>query len=346
VRHIGDKTQFEVGYQLTSPLQTYSVLFGGIQPVPGVGTLMVPTNAGDVLGLANSRVKGAKDNVLFRDGSEMHFDEAARLVFRTEGSYATAYDWENGRLRAIRGFYRGQERGTDRVDIQPAGLLETAHSSTGKTASYRYDDSGCAVWVQASPVASIGTPAGQLVEMRREGKPVRSFEYDGQGRMTRERRDGAELNYSVQRSPDGVTTISSANETARYDVAMRPLSHTLADGTSIQFRHRRRRRSGRRSESASWRPHEIRWSDSGKQEEWRLPEGGLYKTEFDDAGRPVSISVGDRLAVRRPIRPVRPPGIDGDGNLPRPAGVRSRRSAGRVTDQPARTEGSLGPIRL
>jgi RHS repeat-associated protein len=300
VRHIGDSTQFEIGYQLSSPLNTWSVVFGGIQAVPGVGTLMTPRSPCDVLGLANSHVPGAKQNVIFRDGSEMHFDDAGRIVAWNRGPLSLRYEWDaTGRLNAIRGLWNNREEGSIALHYNAKGLVETAQSSTGKVATYRYDDAGTLFWVKASPVREYRYGSGKLVEMLREGKPVRQFEYDGQGRLTKEKDDGVERTWAAQRSPDGSVTIASGGDTAQYDSAMRPVSQKLPDGTSVQWR----------TQPDGSRIAEISLADggrlvasrsaSGNQETWRLPDGGSYRTEFDDAGRPVAVWAGDRMASKR-----------------------------------------------
>ncbi len=109
VKRDGKRSRYRVVPHLVSPLGTMDIQFDRIEYVEPYGIeIPVAKDHPEIVGVAggyNKIVKVQTHQVLFRDGTEWHFDDDSRLVLVQAGGVATRYAWDSaGRLNQIVGY--------------------------------------------------------------------------------------------------------------------------------------------------------------------------------------------------------------------------------------------------
>jgi len=311
-RRNGDKTKYKITYQLTSPLGTYCETFRDHKHVPEAnGELLVPTNPGNILGLGstqNEKIGYPTKVLFFRNGQRLHFDGEGNLVARMGGPLTVVYRRDGiHRVRRIEGWYGKKLRADIRLDYDKQGRLVSAQSSNADVVKYTYNEAGMLTHVEG-PKGVVGYQYkdGLVTAVTQNGQISREFEYNEYGQLLREkRRDEGKISYKITSVPEGVKiTASRADkpaiaETARYDVAFRPLSRKFEDGTQIKWQYNNAGVSESTITLPQGEQYVINRSADGRKTTWHLPEGGTYSTEHDKGSRLTTLRQGNRIILQQ-----------------------------------------------
>lgn len=312
VSRIGDDTKYEVVYQLTSPLNTYSETFIGRKYVSEAGAeLIVPGTPDSVLlGIAEARDKriGFTKEILFRDGQRWHFDDSGSLVSAERPPLAVVYRWNQGRVYRIEGWYGDRLYADIKLEYDEHSRLALARGSNNVAIKYIYDEAGMLIRLEGVYNTLEYRYRDDLVtEVIWNGKTIQHFEYNGRGQLLKQKRaDGAEYVYSVSSEPDGIkvtaskTGMEEAEVTALYDQDFHPTGRVMRDGTRVQTQ-------GNGSDGTETKitlPDGMEYSVSRSSdgETWKLPDGGTYHVEYDAGGRVISLQQGQSQVVRQQWR--------------------------------------------
>lgn len=314
VRRSNGKTEYKTGYQLTSPLNTYSESFRQVKFVPEMnGKLLVPGRHGIFLGMAekNHDKIGFPTKVLvFRDGRRWHFDDSGNLVAQIQDPLTVIYRRnEANRIRRIEGWYGKELRADIQLHYDKHGNLTSARGSNNKEVSYKYQYSSPGVLTQVKgpeAEAEYEYKNGLVTAVATNGKDVRRFEYDDNGRLLSEQQaDGTKITYAVSSGSEGAKKITASTnknkrpESVEYDAAFRPLNRIFENGTQVQWQYDQSDAVTATIKQTQGEQHIVTRSADGGQMTWRLPEGRTYSTKYDKAGRMTAFWESDKLIMEQ-----------------------------------------------
>lgn len=312
VRRTGDRTEYRIVYQLTSPLGTYSESFKEHKFVPEVkGKLLISAHSGIFLGVAdteNQKIGYPTKVLIFRDGRRWHFDDAGNLVAQTEGPLTVVYRRDGvHRIRRMEGWYGKNLRADIRLDYDKQGRLISARGSNGDVTKYNYDKAEKLTRVEGPKgVFGYRYRDGLVAAVAQNGKITREFEYNERGRLVREKRiDGSEIAYTVTSGPEGIKVSASRAdkvaiaEIAHYDTAFRPVSRILEDGTKIGWRYDDTGATESTITLPQGEQYVLNRSAEGRKIAWQLPTGGTYSAEHDEGGRLIALRQGNRTSLHQ-----------------------------------------------
>ena len=296
----GKKVKIHRAYQLSSPLGTWSEMFGERKElnVPGVpaGLVAVPRTSRDMLAAWTNR-----DNqhvVKFRDGRKWTFDKDGWLIAQSRAPLTLTYQRDSQhRVTRIEGRV-GVARCHIDLRYDDRGRLLEAVGSDGWKVDYRYDAAGL--------LAAVHRPDGLLeyryrdslvIEERRDGKSQRQFDYAEGGRLrTAVRGDTGRVAYQVTGIPGRGTRLTLTPtdhpeqvETVTFDAHYRPLSVAAADGTRAEWRYENTGAVTFTLVEPGCKPLTVLVSADGRREEILLPSGVQYARNFDEGGRPTEL---------------------------------------------------------
>lgn len=311
VRRTGEKVEYRMTYQLTSPLNTYTARFTEQKVVPEVqGSLLVPETAGDILGIARvkeERLGMPTHVVLCRDGRRWHFDEAGYLVADIEAPLAVVYRRDQAhRIQRMEGWYGKDLRADIRLAYDADGHLISAQGSSAMVVHYTYDNGRL-----TGSESPLGTRAytyhdGLVTSIVQNGTVVRRFVYTSRGQLQREQHaDDPETTYQVSAGPQQTAVTASradtpqAEETVQYDPALRPVRRALADGTQVQWQYDDRGAVETTIILPEGERYVVSRAAHGTHETLRVPAGGHYRAEYDGAGRITTLRQGEHLVLRQ-----------------------------------------------
>lgn len=307
VRRDGDEAVTKPGFQLTSPLGTWSARFTERRFVAEAnGKLLVPQETGPILGLANSqdaRIGQPTHDVLFRDGRRWSFDADGLLVAQEQVPLMVIYRRDNGgRILRIEGWYGEYLRADIRLEYDGQGRIAKAKGSSGDETNYVYDGAGALSRVSTgSNTFSYRYQDGLLAAIAANGEDLRRLEYDSHGRLVSRWVAGAggTERYEVATGPNG-TTVSRRDgntgatlETAEYDTEIRPRRWSGADGSEISWNHGDDA-SEARLRTAAGDVHTVTVKRDGSEAVWLRPGGRQYKMRYDLGGRLTEVRKDDR----------------------------------------------------
>lgn len=315
-RREGDAVEYRVGYTLQSPLGTWSADFSEVRFVAEAnGELMVPRDSGPILGLANGhdeRVGQPTHDVLFRDGRLWMFGHDGSLIAQSKGPETVVYRRDRaGRLRRIEGWYGQHLRADIKLDYDGEGRLVKATGSNQAEVSYNYDGTGLLSQViGAGEQADYRYRNGLVVAIARNGEDVRRFEYDPRGRLSSQWDRGADAptRYEIATGPTGTIVArqdegaGGVTETAEYDLEMRPLRWSSADGSEIAWMYRDDAIQTR-VRTIDGDEHVVTVRNDGADADWLLPDGGRFQMAYDPAGRLIAVRRDDRTILSQEWAP-------------------------------------------
>lgn len=305
---VGDKKLVSTVYQLTSPLDSVSVLFDKPREVPEVeAELLTGKDMPGVLGV--DRIKhsdlGLVQVLLFRDGRRWYFDDAGDLVGRKEAPLFVRYHRDKDhRLKRIEATV-GSKRAAIELEYGGDGRLRLARGSNGSEVTYGYSPAGLLHRVNGPQGAIDYNYRNRLVSaVLRDGKLVRGFEYADDGRLLHEKADGQSLTYRSTAKPEGKrASVTNAEgkevEAIEYDHSHRPRNGHFADGTRVEWKYQKDGSTKVLATLPDGETYTLAQSADGKKETVRSPEGGEYAFQRDDAGRVSTISKCGHLAMRQ-----------------------------------------------
>jgi YD repeat-containing protein len=318
----GDMTTFTTGYELTSPLHTWSALFTHEAMVPELGgTFFVPQERGDVLAVARLQDKPGP-TVFMHNGQQLHFDaHGALLAIETAPTQMVYQRDASGRCFRLEHWHGGERLADITLAYDADGRVTSARGSNGATASYIYDAAGRLQHVHTDAgVTEYTSQDGLIIAIRQDGQDVARFQYNDRGQLQREwRAAGESTTYTRQAAHDGTTlVIQRRNQdtcregdtpskcvardvvtTIEYDAHLRPRLHVLADGSRVAWSATA---DGARQVTYS-RPDgsqvSKRVSADGKDVSITLPEGGQLHIAKDGAGRLTALEKAGQPLLRQ-----------------------------------------------
>ncbi|OAD19937.1 YD repeat-containing protein [Candidatus Thiomargarita nelsonii] len=279
-----DKVKYQITYQLTSPLNTWS---------------------DNSVGLARDNDKriGYPTKSLFRDKRRWHFNEQGYLVAWAETPLLVVYRRDQAqRLRRIEGWYGKSLRADIKFKYDTSGRLLSAHGSNDEVVNYKYDDSGM-LKVVASPQDNLeyAYKNGLITALTQSGK-TRKFYYNARGQLQKERLpDGTTVAYTTNSGSQGtkVTTTRAGKivESVQYNAAFQPTQRTFDDGSQIVWRQNGTGAVETTLTSSEGEQYVVT-TDGNKQTTWQFPEGGTYKAEYTE-GHLTTLKQGERPILRQ-----------------------------------------------
>lgn len=305
VERIGDETRFQTRYSLTSPLGSYAETFREIRFVPEVNAkIMVPQNSGAILGLAQTTKKeiGAQTTeIIFRDGSEWHFDGDGYLAATVDGPAMVIYRWnKDHRLTRIEGWYGKNLLADIRLEYDSKGRMISAKGSNKDEVGYAYDAAGQLQdikWKEGK--LAYGYDRGLVTSIKVEGKEVRGYAYDAQGRLIEERfPQEIKRNYAYEGQK--VTAIhNKTEETSEYDSTMRPVKRRFADGTLVQWQYPKQDTVIASVTPSGSNTYQVVSKENGRYVEWLSPDGQSMSADYDAAHRMTALRKGNRTLMQQ-----------------------------------------------
>lgn len=314
-----DTVTYSIGYQLTSPLNTYSELFRIRKDGSGVESKSLLPEKQDVFsGVAemNDKNIGRKTTVLlFQDGRQWHFDESGYLAAQVNNPSTVIYRRSKSHLiTRVEGWYGKKLYADIKLSYDKQGRIVSAKSSNEANVEYEYGSSGelKKVAILSEKESDKQKPQkdiigyeytdGLITSVAWNGENTRRFEYGNRGQLISESRLNSKVVYKVNPGPEGVTVTSSTNgmsDSVEYDTAFRPVKQVFRHGTEVQWQYDD---SGGREvavKSPTGERYTLEYSADGKRASVRMPNGNIYSTTYDDAGRPVEHRLGNTPIVQQ-----------------------------------------------
>lgn len=314
----GERIEFALSYQLTTPLGTVDAVFRDIRDVREVnGKLWVPENNLHILGIADSndaKAKGAVRQVLFRNGQKWHFDKQGYLVAQVRKPLMVAYVRdERHRVTKIEGWYGGKLEADISFEYDRNDRIVKATGSNKKVVSYSYDEKGHLLSVKGLPQGDRYAYKDSLLVMAASGSQARNFVYDERGRLLRET-DGQGQPLVVQeisRDSNGTTVVlkegaSKGSPAAQtkfvYDKKFRPVQAIYSDGSKASWSYGSHDSVSLVQQTSDGDEYHIETKSKGKDVQVKIPEGGVYEVKDRGDGE-ISVNMGQKpaLTVKRCI---------------------------------------------
>jgi RHS repeat-associated protein len=330
----GKQSKYKVVPHLISPLGTVDIRFDKIDHVEPYGVKMsTAENHPEVAGMASghSEIVGEETHqVLFRDGTEWHFDDSNRLVLVQAEGTATRYVRESdGRIGKIEGYVGTNSVAEIKLSYNRQGQVITAKAeqvdylSKQATADvselqfkYSEDDRLSSVLdfsvgeaEEQRTVWTYSYEANHLSKISDVDRAEASFGYDERGQLRWEKRGGRQTEYTVETTPKG-TVLSNVMglggevpATWVYDARMRPVKAEAGNGRSIRWLY------GQDNDVTETlyqgdKPILTRsTSQDGRTETTALTDGSTYEVRRNHLGQASAIMVDGVLAAEASWRP-------------------------------------------
>ncbi len=309
-KRTGNSVSFQIVYQLSSPLNTWSERFAEYRHVPEVnGQLLVPSQSSNILGMADSQIRDIGERtkkIIFRDGSSWHFNSAGNLVARSDKRTKVIYQRDNQeKITAIKSW---QLKGQRKVRQQPDVYLKLTYGTNGKLvrsieasspklnksikALYFYNNNGQLAMVMGTGHKTKYTYRnGLLASVTDKDNKYVAFNYNRQGQIVAEKRaDGKEIAYKRITTSKGQKVIAvnpttqKLIEAVEYGADFFPRKRSFDDGSSIAWKP-----GGKSLETTVTEPDgkyvTIAESNDGKSSTLKTSEGEVIKTKYDNKGR-------------------------------------------------------------
>jgi RHS repeat-associated protein len=320
-RQEGKTRHFQHLLQLDSPLGTWCDFFARQEKVvlPGsssVVELAAPRKPGDMLG---ARVVVDKDDpsnnglpvLYFRDGRRWSFDKDGYLARKEEAPATIVYRRDvNHRVTCIEGTLGTTVRARIDLTYDAQGRLSEAIGSNGARVSYHYGADGLAEARRPDGAVGYRYRDGLVTHVLRDGTTIRQFECTPQGVLRSESLgDGTKLLRQVFSTPEGaqLTTAPVNRPTEKhvvvYDRQFRPLKQLAPDGGRMEWKYGDGGDVSLTITPAGSEPATVQRSADGRKQTWRLPTGATVRTDYDSAGRPQTLSLGNADYLRLDYRP-------------------------------------------
>jgi len=329
VKRDGKRSQYRVVPHLISPLGTVDIRFDKIDRVEPYGIEMpVAKDHPEVAGVSggHNAIIGAKTHqVLFRDGTEWHFDDNSRLVLVQAKGTATRYVWDlGGRVRQVVGYigpnavadiklgYDQQGRVIE-VKAQQADFLKKQVPAKVSELAFEYGKDG-----RLRKVTSSGTgeskarrvewtysyKANHLSQIAGANNAEVSFGYDERGQLLWEKQGSRKKEYSLTTTPQGTVLTNVTGEGDEqperwtYDVRMRPVEAEIGGGKTIRWRYGQDNEVNETLYRGDKPILTLSTSQDGRTETTTLADGPTYEVHRDAFGHPTTLLVDGVLAAK------------------------------------------------
>jgi RHS repeat-associated protein len=309
VQRVGDQTKYQTGYQLGSPLGSYAESFREVRFVPEMnGKIMAPQKQGGILGLAEATKKNIgvrTTEVIFRDGGEWHFDASGCLVASVAGPEMVIYRRDGARrVTRIEGWYGKNLRADIHIEYDKQGRIVLARGSNKQEVKYAYDGSGKLQCVQRNGgKVEYAYTRGLVAGVKVDGKAVRSYVYDSQGRLIQEGlSSGAQRTFTYQ-GRRATSVSGNSSDTSEYDSAMRPVRRQDADGTRIQWQYPAKGAVVMSVTPPGSKGYQVTSARDGRQVDWVTAGGVKGGVDHDAAGRIVAVREAGRTVMQQQWHP-------------------------------------------
>jgi RHS repeat-associated protein len=276
IRRVGDNTRYKIQFEIITPLNTYSqwrpAIYRGSDARIGFQTRMV----------------------ILSQGQHWHFNSTGLLVGIENGSQTVIYRRnKSGLITRIEG-WNGQQQGAHiRLNYDSSGLLISASGSNNITVSYTY----IANENREKILQKVSTSHKEIrykynndlvTHIFSSGQPARQYEYNLQGKVQRERINGTWIDYSGE-----------TNDKIQYDKAGRPLFREFENNTQVRWRYLDNHSVTVEITDSTGRRYVVNQSANGKQRTLQLPEGDVYRFEYDVKGQLTALFRENRLLFRQ-----------------------------------------------
>jgi RHS repeat-associated protein len=301
----GKRSQYRVVHHLTTPLGSLDVRFARTERVEPWGALMIPDSNSQIAGLgsADAPIVGAKTvQVIFRDGTIWHFDDAGRLVLEQFEGAAIRYVRDlHGMVRQIVGYAGRSPVAEIRLAYDTLGRIVQAdarqalYEARASEVRFEYDAAGrlaAAVRPAQQRREDYTWEAGLLSRIAGRQSNV-SFRYNHRAQLRWEKQGDRIREYSFSTVPQATTVSVDGSSDARkwiYDERMRPVQMDLGDGRIVL------RQYGKDNEiseivSQSGSPLFTRMVNQiGNMVRITWRDGPTFELRRDAGGRPASVT--------------------------------------------------------
>jgi|GEM_PF-1599662 len=328
------RSEYRQVFHLISPLGRVDIRFDQTERVEPYGIEMaVAKDHPEIAGIAygSSEIAQAQTHqVLFRNGTDWHFDDDGRLVLVQTNGTATRYVRDSSaQICQIEG-YIGNDAVADiklrydrlgritEVSAQQADDLVKQAPAAVSALSFEYEDDGRLTTVtcpgknadESRRVEWTYTyEADRLARISQAGGHEVSFGYNALGQLLWEQQGDQTLEYIVAKTQEGTVLTNGAGEgdagteTWTYDEGMRPLNADLGAGRTIQWQYRE---NGDISEIVCQDGEPIltrSTSHDGRVETTALTNGPTYRLQKNAWGCPQVLSRNGVEAARITRRP-------------------------------------------
>ena len=318
-----DAVTYSIGYQLTSPLNTYSELFKIRKDPSGIESKSLLPEKMDVfrcVAQMNDKEIGFETCVLiFLDGQQWHFDKSGSLVAQVNSPSKVIYRRsKSNNITRIEGWYGKNLYADIKLNYDKQGRMESAIGSNKTKAEYEYGSSGELKKVILISEKGNDTHSPQsdmidyeytdslLASITWNGKPIRQFEYHDRGRLASETSSGLKCSYHVSYHKDGIKIVSKTggdSETAVYDNQFRPIEKTFWNGRTVKWDYHDSTVTKLTLIQPGGESYFVENATNDTRSTLRTPEGDSFTVDYDDAGRPVRLSRDGRQIIKQTWHP-------------------------------------------
>jgi RHS repeat-associated protein len=308
----GERIEFALSYQLTTPLGTVDAVFRNFRDVRDFnGKFLVPENNPDILCIAGSNeaiAKGAERQVIFKNGQRWHFDKQGYLVAQARKPFMAVYIRdERHRVTKMEGWYGEKLKADISLEYDRNDRIVKATGSDKKVISYSYDEKGHLLAVKGPLQEDRYAYKDSLVIMAAGRSKVRNFVYDERGRLLQETDEKGQplVVQEISRDSNGATVVlkeghskdSSAAQTKFvYDKKFRPVQAAYSDGSKASWSYGSYDSMLLVRQNSDGDEYRIETKSKGKDVEVKIPEGGVY--DIKDQGEGVtSLNIGQKTAI-------------------------------------------------
>lgn len=320
VKRDGKQSQYRSVYQLSSSLGSIDTRFDRTQRVEPYGIEMpVATGHPEIAGIASGTsaiVDAQTQQVLFRDGTEWHFDDKnGWLVLIQADGTATRYVRDPiGRVRQMVGYVGKDAVAEIRLEYDQQGRITAAKAkqadylfneapATVSELAYAYGDDGHLATVTRLSVNQgnrlqvewkYAYEAGRLVRIGGADDHEMSFGYNQHGQLLWEKQGGRKREYAITTTAQGTVLTDGAGEdgaggeTWTYDARMRPVKAELGGGLTVTWQYGKDHEVSETVSQAGKPMLTGAISKDGTKETTALLEGPTYEMRRDESGRPIS----------------------------------------------------------
>ncbi|MBI3610871.1 MAG: RHS repeat-associated core domain-containing protein [Nitrospirae bacterium] len=329
VKRDGKRSEYRVVQHLVSPLGTVDARFDERKKVEPYGIEMpVAKNHPEIAGIAGgeSQIVGTKiSKVLFRDGTEWHFDADGRLVLMEADGAAIRYLRDSaGRVQQIVGYvgtdavaeirlgYDQQGRVVEAKAKQVDDLRKQAPAEVSKV-TFEFGEDGrlhSVLRLESKKGAATkmdwaySYEANHLATIGGADRVETSFGYDAFGQLLWKKQGDRKTKYTVTTTPQGTTLTKETGEADTqpekwtYDGRMRPVKADIGGARTIRWRYGKDKEA---TETLSQDGEPIltrSTSQDGRTETTVFTGGPTYELRKDASGHPITLFIDGAEAAK------------------------------------------------
>lgn len=335
VKRDGKKSEYRAVYHLLSPLGSVDIRFDRIDRVEPYDIKMaVAAGHPEIAGVGSGPsviAEATTRQVLFRDGTEWHFDdENGRLVLIQADGMTTRYVRNaDGRINRIAGYIGKDEVAGIQLGYDSQGRIihaivtQTDYLSKQTPALvseliFEYGDNGRLTAVihpetNISDTNCIETKytyrAGRLTGIISADGAETSFRYNNCGQLIWKKQGNHKREYTVETAEQGMVFTNSKDEGGvekerwTYDACMRPVKADLGGGHTIEWKYGKDHEVSKVVSQDDELVLAHLTSPDGCMETTKLADGSVYRIRRNAAGQPTTLSRNGHIVAEASWRP-------------------------------------------